>query len=549
MRTTIPRSLLAACAILAATTGCIFPSDPGEFDFDFCEARITRVAFDPAAVTLRVGDTASVMANPIDAAGAGQFLCPVDWTSSNESVVRVVDLTSGFGKGLLGVGPGTAWVRGTSKGRTDSLLVTMSTTPIATVTLEAPTNALLVGQTMRAVATARDAAGNVLPVRRVQWRTTSSVLGVTTRGLVVARATGTASVQATMEGVTSSASVTTSRSAPAIQFLDASAGANHSCALVSGGGKAAGSAYCWGQGLTGQLGTGDLESHEFPTPVAGTTRFSRIAAGADHTCAETSDGAVYCWGANGIGQVGDGTNATRLVPTRVATTLALHGVVSGGGFSCALGTDGVPSCWGAWGRLTSLTPRRATTPTAFVSLAAAGPAVCGLTAEGAAYCWGQVEGRNVDAPTLVPGDVVFRELVVGGYAYCGLAVDAQVYCWGQPVGTIWDPATGNRTSPVALAQSAGSVALTMTSAGVCVTKSAGDLWCLGYFESQLGSGYQLAKVERGSDHAFARMEGGGQQACAIDVVGGGWCWGSNLERQVGVGEEIWTGRPLQLRIP
>jgi hypothetical protein len=152
-------------------------------------------------------------------------------------------------------------------------------------------------------------------------------------------------------------------------------------------------------------------------------------------------------------------------------------------------------------------------------------------------------------PTPVPGGVVFREIAVGAYAFCGIAADAKTYCWGQAGGILWDPAAGTRATPVALAESAGSVALAMTSAGVCITKSAGDLWCLGYFESQMGNAYTLAPVQRGSDHAFARMEGGGQHACAIDVVGGGWCWGSNLWRQVGVGEDISTQRPLQLRVP
>ena len=549
MRTSTPWSLLAACTMLAATTGCRFASAPDGVDFDLCDAPITRVALDPTSVTLRIGDTVAVFANPLDAAGNGQILCDVAWTSSNESVARVVEMPATVGMGVLGVGPGSAWVRATAKGKADSLLVTMSTAPVASVTLDVPSATLLVGQTMRAVATARDAAGNALPVRRVQWRTSGSALGVTGRGLVVARGTGSASVQATVEGVTGAATVAASRAAPEIQFHDVSAGANHSCALVGGGDKAAGRAYCWGAGSAGQRGTGDLEPREFPAPVAGATRYVRIAAGSEHTCAESADGAVYCWGTNGVGQVGDGTRATRLVPTRVATTLALHGVVSGGGFSCALDAEGVPACWGAWGRLSSTTPRRATTTTALVSLAAAGPAVCGLATSGSAYCWGNVDGRDIDAPTLVPGGLKFRQLAVGGLVFCGIATDAQLYCWGQSMGNLWDPAKGNRTSPVVMTASEGSVSLAVTAAGVCITKAAGDLWCLGSFDSPFGAAYTLEKVERGSDHPFVRLHGGGHQACAIDQVGGGWCWGGNLERQVGAGEEIATHRPLQLRVP
>lgn len=349
MRTTTPRPLLIACAALAATTGCLFPSAPGDHggDFDLCRTRITRVAFDVPSVTLRVGDTATVVATPLDPSGSGHFLCPVEWSSSNEAVVRPVDVPVGFGKGLVGVGPGSAWIRATSKGRTDSVLVTMSVAPVASVTVEMPSSTLLVGQTMRVVAVARDSAGNVLPVRRVQWTTSSGALQVLARGLVLARATGNASVRATIEGVTGSVAIPTSRAAPAIGFADLSAGVSHSCALVGGGGKAAGSAYCWGTGAMGQLGTGDLATREFPAAVTGATAFTRISAGDSHTCAESADGGVHCWGANGRGQLGDGGTGMRLVPTRVAYAAPLHGVAAGGEFTCALEADGVASCWGA----------------------------------------------------------------------------------------------------------------------------------------------------------------------------------------------------------
>jgi alpha-tubulin suppressor-like RCC1 family protein len=90
------------------------------------------------------------------------------------------------------------------------------------------------------------------------------------------------------------------------------AGAVHTCALVAGG-----SAYCWGQNLSGQLGDGSTQNRSRPVQVAGDLRFSEIHAGGAETCAVTTDGVQYCWGLNQSGQLGDGTRVSRSTPTRV----------------------------------------------------------------------------------------------------------------------------------------------------------------------------------------------------------------------------------------
>ncbi|MDD1763027.1 MAG: hypothetical protein LUQ59_12420 [Methanothrix sp.] len=66
-----------------------------------------------------------------------------------------------------------------------------------------------------------------------------------------------------------------------------------------------GAAYCWGSGISGELGNGDM-SHFWSIPVAvvdGHT-YSTIAAAQGHTCAVATDGAGFCWGDDGYGQLG-----------------------------------------------------------------------------------------------------------------------------------------------------------------------------------------------------------------------------------------------------
>lgn len=80
--------------------------------------------------------------------------------------------------------------------------------PVATVTVLPPNIALVVGASMQLEVDLRDAAGGQLVGRQVAWETsTPAVATVTATGLVHALAVGTATVTATSEGKSGSASI------------------------------------------------------------------------------------------------------------------------------------------------------------------------------------------------------------------------------------------------------------------------------------------------------------------------------------------------------
>jgi alpha-tubulin suppressor-like RCC1 family protein len=88
----------------------------------------------------------------------------------------------------------------------------------------------------------------------------------------------------------------------------------HTCGLT-----ATGQPYCWGDNRYGQIGDGTTESRLTPTvvPLPAGVSFASLVTGSFHTCATSTAGTPYCWGANVFGQLGDGTATNRWTPTAV----------------------------------------------------------------------------------------------------------------------------------------------------------------------------------------------------------------------------------------
>lgn len=80
----------------------------------------------------------------------------------------------------------------------------------------------------------------------------------------------------------------------------------HSCAVASN------VAYCWGAQDNGKLGNNVTSGDSLvavpvsTTGVMGTQKIASITAGTLHTCALTVTGTAYCWGQNLYGQLGSG---------------------------------------------------------------------------------------------------------------------------------------------------------------------------------------------------------------------------------------------------
>lgn len=232
-------------------------------------------------------------------------------------------------------------------------------------------------------------------------------------------------------------------------FVSVTAGMDHSCGL-----NTAGVAYCWGYGIFGQLGAGDItgcfvsdlgmpDGCRGPRPVVGSVRFAMLAAGASHTCGVTLTGQLSCWGLNDGGQLGfataspcsqtdyyyGGTSpvACALTPQTVLGTSVFSAVGVGGG-TCALAVAGTVSCFGP-PRVVALIPP-------VVSFARITPdGECGVGSDDNAYCWtGDFDAQSASFadPRSLGNGLVVTAITSGHSHRCAiLKTDASVWCWGN----------------------------------------------------------------------------------------------------------------------
>lgn len=201
---------------------------------------------------------------------------------------------------------------------------------------------------------------------------------------------------------------------PAVAFTQLALGYKFSCGLT-----AAGQAYCWGNNEAGELGDGTQSARQSPTAVIGGATYTELSGSVFqlHTCGLRPDGTADCWGENVSGELGDGTTSPHDAPIAIAGGLKFISVSSGDYHSCGLTAAGQAYCWGnnAQGELGTGTTTDSKIPVAvsgsltFTQLGAGGDHTCGLTADGVVYCWGQAgyvgDGANVNrtVPTKVLG--------------------------------------------------------------------------------------------------------------------------------------------------
>lgn len=164
---------------------------------------VAVVVVSPSSVNMRVGVSAPLQAQTLDAEGAVLTGRTVVWTSSNVGVATV------NAQGVVtGVSAGAATITAASEGRTDQVAVTVTLPPVQTVVVAPSVDTLGVDTDRLHTATLRDVAGSTLSGRAVAWSSSNlSVATVSSTGVVTGRSPGTAVITATSEGRVGSSTV------------------------------------------------------------------------------------------------------------------------------------------------------------------------------------------------------------------------------------------------------------------------------------------------------------------------------------------------------
>jgi alpha-tubulin suppressor-like RCC1 family protein len=343
-------------------------------------------------------------------------------------------------------------------------------------------------------------------------------------------------------------------------------GEYHTCAI-----DPLGFLYCWGLGINGQLGYGELGGGanvgENPQRVPATVgpvgtpngedvplRYVvDVALGVGHTCALLNTGDVQCWGSHTNGElgygplgddnVGDDQNPKLAAPRPTPIDLGGKAVQIAAGVSkrtCAVLDNGKVRCWG-------------------------------LAIDGElGYPVSEPGGGDVD-PNIIVGDnetpasvgdvdvggnVV--QISLGGQHTCALLDDGNVRCWGQgEAGALGYGSTedyGDQETPAAAGNiNMGGVRVLQIAAGgthTCALLEGGTVRCWGRAnEGQLGygmttfNGDQLLGNEPGETPAeigdvnvggtVVQITAGGQHTCALLDDGGVRCWGTAFRGVLG----------------
>lgn len=287
----------------------------------------------------------------------------------------------------------------------------------------------------------------------------------------------------------------------------------------------------------GKCGDHDEPEHRLPLDPNNKSQWKSVTSGLGYSCAISPDDKAYCWGANTYGRLGNNSTIDSPTPTPVYA----GGVLSGKSIK---------------------------------SINAGDNHTCVIADDGRAYCWGYnlygQLGNNYNNNSPIPvavqtsGGVLagktFKQIGVGGDFTCAVASDDKAYCWGyNDRGQLGDDSGNNSRVPVPVQTNlvlSGKTVKQLASGRfhACVIASDDKAYCWGSnMDGQLGSGYSTISspvpvMVQGSivlgGKSIRSMDAGFEHTCVVDSDGKAYCWGSGSAGQLGNSPAVSTRSPV-----
>lgn len=334
-----------------------------------------------------------------------------------------------------------------------------------------------------------------------------------------------------------------------------------SCAI-----KIDGSLWCWGRNAEGELGDGTTTQTAVPKQVMPGTTWKTVHVGFQHVCGVRSSGTLWCWGRNQSAQIQAGSAGRLLSPTHVGDDSDWVDVAPGLSHTCGVKQDGRVLCWGArvfgqtgegsFGHVT--TPAQVGQEAGWSALASFGETTCAKDPSGDLACWGNSElgqhgggaTASEDAPLVVAGAPAIAQVGQGRQHACSVTESGGLVCTGSNANGALG--TGNTVSsttygPIATAGKPwASLVWAQAAAGEihsCAVATDGSLWCWGYncygqVDASLAANTVTSLTQVLPATGWKSVALGQYHTCATRTGGSLWCWGRNLNGQVGNGATV-----------
>ena len=550
---------------------------------------VATLGFSRPPESMQSGDNVQVTIEIKDQSGTVLSGRPVTWTSSSPSVAQV------SAAGLVTArGEGTATITASSEGKSANFNLTVAPVTVAAVSITPSRSSIEVDGTVQLAAQPKDARGNALAGRPVQWTSGSSdIATVGADGTVKGIAVGSATITAIAEGKSATASVTV-----VLTRVDVA-----SVTIAPNGGEldvgerlqlAAELKDARGSAIRDRTPSW-VSSDPAVATVTPTGQVSAISSGTTTITASSDDkratvriivaqvpvASMVLTSPPATLPVGESfqlnvslrdqrNNPLENRAVIWSSSSAQVATVTTGGRVTAMGAGTARITATSEGKNASVTisvirpavavvdSTRVQPPTDPVSspagggamprtsLASGGVASCGLLSGGVVACW----GAGVPNPTVLETAVRFSRLSGGGAHMCGITSGGEAYCWGNNnKGQLGDGTTNNtRATPVAVA-GGGFRVIRAGGRHTCGLTSGGRISCWGDNGSgQVGDGSTTARTRptQVPDLTFSDVAAGGSHSCGIATDGKTWCWGDGFSGQLGMGQLSNEASPVEV---